>query len=75
MPTCKQGACEVYVRDNVRAALAESEAGADVISYCKTCGSQPRSVASVKALHTVVWKAKNVIGQVTKLLAKFWPCA
>ncbi|DBB07322.1 TPA: hypothetical protein ACH3X3_008817 [Trebouxia sp. C0006] len=39
MPTCKQGACEVYARDNVRAALADSEAGADVISYCKTCGS------------------------------------
>ncbi len=39
MPTCKQGACEVYARDNVRAALAESEAGADVISYCKTCRS------------------------------------
>lgn len=39
MPTCKQGNCEVYARDNVRAALAESEAGADVISYCKTCRS------------------------------------
>ena len=30
-----------------------------------------RSVVSVKALHTVVRNAKSMIGQVTKLLAKF----
>lgn len=53
MPMCKKGACEVYARDNVRAALADSEAGAELPSACKTCGklsktskcSQCKSVA------------------------------